>query len=330
MSAHFSFSHFSSYHLYLLVVFALFRFCLSNENFYHVLCMDGERQALLRFKHGLIDEARRITFWVGEERDCCKWVGITCDNSTGHVRRIHLPGPHDHCDFQDPGTPKEYEEASKQRLKGGISLRRLHHLDMSGIDLSKVTKWSEVINTLHSLVQLHLSNCKLSNIHPHVLGLNLTSLSILDLSFNDFNSSMPSWIFSVTNLVSLDLRGCSIHGIIPNSIYSFRNLTSLKFLYISGYDFMNSPLVLKELSSSNLISLDMSSCGVSSLLLDSLHNLTSLLSLDLSYNQLTKKIPKSLGNLCDLRDINLSGNYFVTGIIASSVVFQWYKRNTRS
>ncbi|KAF5808332.1 putative leucine-rich repeat domain superfamily [Helianthus annuus] len=91
---------------------------------------------------------------------------------------------------------------------------------------------------------------------------------------------------------------------------SFRNLTSLEFLYLNGNNLMNSSLVLEELSNSNLISLGISNCGISSSLIDSLHNLTSLLSLDLSYNQLTRIIPKSLGNLCNVREIDLSRNSF--------------------
>ncbi|KAJ0794725.1 putative non-specific serine/threonine protein kinase [Helianthus annuus] len=68
---------------------------------------------------------------------------------------------------------------------------------------------------------------------------------------------------------------------------------------------MNSSSIFQELSSSNLISLDIGSCGISSSLLDSLQNLTNLISLDLSGNQLTKRIPKSLGNFCNLREIDL-------------------------
>ncbi|KAF5808415.1 putative non-specific serine/threonine protein kinase [Helianthus annuus] len=67
---------------------------------------------------------------------------------------------------------------------------------------------------------------------------------------------------------------------------------------------MNSSSIFQELSSSNLISLDIGSCGISSSLLDSLQNLTNLISLD-SGNQLTKRIPKSLGNFCNLREIDL-------------------------
>ncbi|KAI3802603.1 hypothetical protein L1987_30742 [Smallanthus sonchifolius] len=161
------------------------------------------------------------------------------------------------------------------------SLGMLHHLDMSGVDLSKVTDGLQVINTLPSLVQLHLSSCELSNIHPYVPSLNLTSLSLLDLSFNNFHSFVPEWLFSITSLVSLDLTWCHFHGRVPSGIHSFRNLTSLELLHVAKNDFMNSTLVLKELSGSNLESLDISSCGVSSLHLDTLRNLTSLISLEL-------------------------------------------------
>lgn len=100
----------------------------------------------------------------------------------------------------------------------------------------------------------------------------------------------------------------------PNSSDLFSNLTSLESLHVPNNPFMNSWLVLKWLSSNvgcNLISLDISFCGVSSSLLDdAFHNLTSLLSLDLSKNELTKTIPKSLADLCNLRHVNLGGNYF--------------------
>ncbi|KAF5808364.1 putative leucine-rich repeat-containing, plant-type, leucine-rich repeat domain superfamily [Helianthus annuus] len=392
MTPRLSFSSFSSFHLCLLVVLALFRSCSSKQNSEHVLCIDAERQALLRFKHGLTDETHRLASWVAENKDCCNWYGITCDNSTGHVHRVHLPGHGGHCPAYSASyfTEKEYTDASKQRLKGDISrslldlkqlkhldlscndfrgiqvpkfigslqnlkylnlsnskfggtippqlgnlsnlnvlclgsfhefneestsmmnmqwlsgLGMLHHLDMSGVDLSEAVDWLQVINTLPSLVELHLSSCALSDIHPYVHRLNLTSLSLLDLSGNYFYiSAPPQWISSMTSLVSLDLS-MGFLGPLP----SFRNLTSLEFLYLNGNNLMNSSLVLEELSNSNLISLGISSCGISSTLIDSLHNLTSLLSLDLSYNQLTRIIPKSLGNLCNVREIDLSWNSF--------------------
>ncbi|GJZ81196.1 putative leucine-rich repeat protein, partial [Tanacetum coccineum] len=377
------------------IVNLLFRSCLSNKySDAKLLCMDEERQALFEFKHSLIDEANRLGSWVGEESDCCKWVGIVCDNSSGHVSRIHLSGLEGHCDMLDSRNEEEYKQGSKQRLKGNLSSSLVHlkqlrhldlscndfggitvpefigsleslrylnlsnslfggiipplgnltelqvlclgsffestsmmnmqwlsslcllrHLDMSGVDLSQTTDWLQVMNTLPSLAQLFLSNCELSRIYPHVSSLNLTSLSLLDLSYNNFNTTFPRWIFSITSMVSLYLSECNLHGPIPSSMYSFRDLTSLELLNARGNDFMNSSIVLKDLSGSignNLISIDISSCGVSSSVLDSLHNLTSLRSLYLSENQLTKIIPKSLCNFCELKEIDLSRNDFST------------------
>ncbi|PWA49980.1 hypothetical protein CTI12_AA480500 [Artemisia annua] len=193
-------------------------------------------------------------------------------------------------------------------------LRMLHHLDLSGVDLSKAINWLQVISTFSSLTELHLSNCWLLHISPHVSTLNITSLSLLDLSLNNFNSSFPQWVFSITSLVSLDLTQYHFHGPVPRSnTDSIGNLTSLQLLYMAGNDFMNSSSVLKGFSSvaSNLISLDVSSCGILSSVLDSLHNLTSLVSLDLSNNQLTKTIPKSLCNFCNLRYVVFSYNDFL-------------------
>nr|XP_043623683.1 receptor-like protein EIX2 [Erigeron canadensis] len=399
MSARFWFSYVSSCHLCLLLVLSLIHLCVCNQNIDDVLCLESERQALLQFKHGLVDEANRLASWGGKEIDCCKWAGIACDNSTGHVRQIHLPALDGNCGYyvQPFGLiyeeTKEFEDAIKQRLGGSLSpsllhlkqlrhldlscndfgdiqvpnfigslknleylnlsysnfggiippqfgnlsqlhvlslgdypngsgstsmtnmhwlssLRMLHHLDMSNVDLSKETNWLQVINTLPSLAQLHLSNCQLLHIHPQVSSFNLTSLSLLDLSGNNFNTSVPPWMFDISSLVSLDLSGCNFHGPIPSSIYSFRNLTSLQLLHVSENDFMNSSLVLNGLSSigGHLSLLDMKSCSISSSVLESLHNLTSLQSLDLSENQLTNIIPKSLGNFCNLRDMDLSDN----------------------
>ncbi|KAJ9540191.1 hypothetical protein OSB04_026697 [Centaurea solstitialis] len=207
----------------------------------------------------------------------------------------------------------EDEYTSMISMRWLSSLRWLHHLDLSGVDLSKAIDWLEVINTLPSLVELHLCSSKLLHIHPHVSSLNLTSLSLLDLSRNHFNDNfVPRWIFSITSLVSLDLSWCDLQGSIPSSIHSFRNLTSLKLLHVPGNDFMSSSLTLEGLSTigSNLISLDISSCGVPSSILDSLQNLTSIHVLQMSRNQLTKPIPKSLGNLCNLLHIDMGENDF--------------------
>ncbi|KAL8232287.1 hypothetical protein R6Q57_002065, partial [Mikania cordata] len=173
--------------------------------------------------------------------------------------------------------------SSMKNMQWLSSLGKLHHLNMDGMNFNQESDWLQVINTLPSLVQLRLPNCLLPNTRLLVSSHNLTSLTLLDLSLSRFDGSLVPWIFGITSLVSLDLSGCFFNGI-PSSVHSFRNLTSLEYLNFAGNDFEGSSLVLKELSNSKLISLDISSCGVSSSLLESLGNLTALLSLDLSSN----------------------------------------------
>jgi hypothetical protein len=52
-------------------------------------CIEEERQSLLKFKQGLIDDANLLSSW-GTQEDCCKWKGIECSNQTGHVFKLDL------------------------------------------------------------------------------------------------------------------------------------------------------------------------------------------------------------------------------------------------
>ncbi|TYH46813.1 hypothetical protein ES332_D11G365800v1 [Gossypium tomentosum] len=73
----------------LLIPAICFTICHANSN---LLCIQSEREALLKFKKDLIDPSNRLSSWV-EGGDCCKWVGGVCHNSTGHVNQLHLASP---------------------------------------------------------------------------------------------------------------------------------------------------------------------------------------------------------------------------------------------
>uniref|UniRef100_A0A8I6X8K5 Leucine-rich repeat-containing N-terminal plant-type domain-containing protein n=1 Tax=Hordeum vulgare subsp. vulgare TaxID=112509 RepID=A0A8I6X8K5_HORVV len=51
-------------------------------------CINGERDALLSFKAGLLDPAGGLSSWHGE--DCCQWDGVRCSSRTGHVIKLNL------------------------------------------------------------------------------------------------------------------------------------------------------------------------------------------------------------------------------------------------
>ncbi|XP_024985337.1 receptor-like protein EIX2 [Cynara cardunculus var. scolymus] len=54
-------------------------------------CFHMEKQALLHFKASLQDPLGQLSTWrPAEDDDCCQWSGITCNNHTGHVTKLHL------------------------------------------------------------------------------------------------------------------------------------------------------------------------------------------------------------------------------------------------
>ncbi|KAI3704945.1 hypothetical protein L1987_75175 [Smallanthus sonchifolius] len=190
------------------------------------------------------------------------------------------------------------------------SLNLLKYLDLSGYDLSTASDWLQVINTLPSLVELHLRSSNLTQIPQYLTEVNLTSLTVLDLSYNIFDSLMPRWIFSLSKLVSLDLTRCLFHGPVRGRV-GFQNMTELQFVHVSENDFMNSTSMLSGLLSvTSLVSIDISTCNLSTSILGGLQNLTSLVSIDLSQNYINETLPGSFGNLCKLMHFDLRSNYF--------------------
>ncbi|XP_048433574.1 receptor-like protein EIX1 [Pyrus x bretschneideri] len=110
-------------------------------------------------------------------------------------------------------------------------LSSLKYLNLGGVNLSKAnSNWLPTVNMLPSLVELHLPSCGLSVLPLTLPSMNFASLSVLDLSYNDFNSTLPPWLFSLTKLVTLEMHSTSLHGALPET---FGSLTSLRMLDLS-------------------------------------------------------------------------------------------------
>ncbi|XP_031403621.1 receptor-like protein EIX2 [Punica granatum] len=190
----------------------------------------------------------------------------------------------------------------------------LEYLDLGAVDLSKAASdWLQTINLLPSLRELHLSNCRLLKL-PHSLPfINFTSISVLDLSNNGFNSSLPPWLFNLTNLVYLDLNSNSIMG---GVLDMFSGLAFLQELDLSENSLIEGelPTSVGSLCNMNVLKLSVNNMeGEITDFLDGLSrcsNGSSIENLDLGLNQFSGSLPESIAHLSKLRYLQLPNNLF--------------------
>ncbi|XP_076942116.1 receptor-like protein EIX1 [Bidens hawaiensis] len=232
-------------------------------------CIEAERQALLDVKANLIDLHGNLTDWAneGENMDCCKWVGVTCNNRTGHVIKLDLK-------FDPSG------------FTGNISLslqvlNQLQYLDMSNIDF-QFNPLPDFLGTLSNLQHLDISHANLSGTIPHQLA-KLSNLLRLDLSRNSLGGSIPLSFGDLTSLTYLDLSQNQLRGDITKTL---GNCSSLVHLDLSQ-NLLNGSMPASFGQLSNLRFLDFSSNYLEGVISE-VHflNLTQLDYLDLSLNSL--------------------------------------------
>ncbi|XP_014512271.1 LRR receptor-like serine/threonine-protein kinase GSO2 [Vigna radiata var. radiata] len=185
----------------------------------HVKCIERERQALLTFKQSVRDYHGMLSTWRDDEnnRDCCKWEAIECNNQTGHIEMLDLRGSTWHY------------------LSGSINitslfeLKKLEYLDLSFHDFFK-SQIPVSIGSFQSLRYLNLSLSGLLVTIPYELR-NLSKLEYLDLKSNGLAGEVPSQLGNLSNLGYLDLSGNSFSGTIPHEL---GNLSHMMYLDLSG------------------------------------------------------------------------------------------------
>ncbi|KAK6144093.1 hypothetical protein DH2020_020913 [Rehmannia glutinosa] len=182
-------------------------------------------------------------------------------------------------------------------------LTKLDHLNMNSVNLNKATNWAQVINKLPSLVELHFSFCSLNNFRTpqNNLNNNITSLAILDLSGNFFQSF---GVFQLSNLIFLDLNFNFFEGPIP----SITNIScKLQHIDLSNNLFNSTiPEWLYFCKGLEFVSLGLN--HLQGTISKSIANMTSLKTLDLSRNELSGKIPREITNLCKMQSLDLHQN----------------------
>ncbi|XP_050144134.1 receptor-like protein EIX2 isoform X2 [Malus sylvestris] len=260
-------------------------------------CIESEREALLAFKQGLIDDYNLLSSWGREEhkQDCCKWLGVHCSNRTNHVTQLHLGWSYLYQAYalQQKGHPHyvEYYLQGKMLSPKLIELKHLKYLDLSLINFNG-SQVPDFIGSLSNLRHLDLSDASFGGRIPTQIG-NLTHLQYLDLRYNNFANveNLNSWMPHLSALTYLDLSGSNLSNV-PDwmeAVNKLPKLTNLSLFYCS----LPSPLI----HSSTLFNKNSS---------------RSLAHVDLSSNQLTSSIFLWLSKYNDSLDhLDLRSNNFV-------------------
>ncbi|KAK8593825.1 hypothetical protein V6N13_042608 [Hibiscus sabdariffa] len=193
---------------------------------------------------------------------------------------------------------------SLQWVTGLVSLK---YLAMNQVDLSMIgSDFLGIMNRLSFLNELHLSECQLSGSISSLYSVNLTSLSVLDLSSNTFGSGFPDWLVNISSLTFIDLNSNHLSGRIPLDV---GELPNLQYLNLAGNSNLSASCYqLLRRSWKNIEVLNLASNKVHGKLPSSIGNMTSLANLDLSTNEVEGGIPSSIGKLCSLKSFDLSDN----------------------
>nr|XP_009625819.1 receptor-like protein EIX1 [Nicotiana tomentosiformis] len=190
-------------------------------------------------------------------------------------------------------------------------LSSLRYLDLSFIDLSLATNWLEDFNKLPCLVTLRLQNSSLHYLPYSFLNWNMTSLSYLSLSQNNFvNAVLPKWLSNATAIETLYIRYNDIEG--PISNVEWGKLCNLRELYLM-HNKLNGDIsrVVEGLSSCSNTTIEVLRLGDNTLtgqLPNSLGHLKKLRILTISINLISGTIPTSIEHLSRLESLHLGEN----------------------
>ncbi|KAJ9159254.1 hypothetical protein P3X46_024771 [Hevea brasiliensis] len=204
----------------------------------------------------------------------------------------------------------EFSDLSVNSFDWVPGLVSIKYLAMTGVDLSMVgSTWVEVLNMLPHLTGLYLSNCGLSGSIASLNPVNFTSLAVLDLSFNNFNSLFPNWLENVSSLAYFDLSSSGLYGSIPLGLSELPNLQYLSLAMNNNLSASCSRLF--QGSWKKIEVLDFAMNKLHGQLPASIGNMSTLTNFDLFVNNVEGGIPSFIGKLCNLQTFDLSGNNLI-------------------
>ncbi|CAL5374445.1 unnamed protein product [Camellia sinensis] len=152
-------------------------------------------------------------------------------------------------------------------------------------------------------------------IHPNsTIFYYFPHLQSLNLAFNDFGMSPISSEFSrFTRLTHLNLSGSGFSGKVPIEVSFLSKLVSLDLSYNYGLRLEEPGFELLVQNLTKVRELNLGEVNISSVVSNSLLNLTSLTLLDLSRCGLLGKFPEGIFHLPHLNELRICNNLALTG-----------------
>ncbi|XP_020578696.1 putative leucine-rich repeat receptor-like serine/threonine-protein kinase At2g24130 [Phalaenopsis equestris] len=164
------------------------------------------------------------------------------------------------------------------------------------------------------LKELEMAGIDLCGHLPRGVGLNISSLLVLNLDSNKIYGIIPPNIAKLRNLTLLNLSNNLIGGVIPEEISHLRHLQ--RFILSNNILGGAIPKMIGNMSSVGL--LDLSNNRFTGEIPESIGNLAEISELYLHKNQLLGQIPSSLGKCLSLNRLDLSYNN-LSGIIPTTI-----------
>ncbi|KAM5581828.1 receptor-like protein 7 [Rosa sericea] len=324
----------------LVLVVLSFHFVVANSSrsLQQPSCHDEESSAMLQFKQSLVIDPSasnvyngaypKVSTWKpplqGENKTCCSWAGVECDEKTGHVIGLDLSSSFLHGSINSNSTLFRLVHLERLNLADNNfnssqipptirNFPRLRYLNLSMSGFSGHA--SSEVSQLSKLTSLDLSQNFMFSDERFLRSLaqNLTGLEILYLSYMNISSTVPDTLANLSHLTSLSLRTCGLFGKLPFSLGNIRHL-----IYLDLGDNKFTGQISASLGNlTRLTELSLFLNQLSGPIPTSLGNLTRLTKLLLFSNQLSGPIPASFGNLTRLTTLSLFSNQLSGPIHAS-------------
>ncbi|CAN1168377.1 Receptor-like protein 7 [Linum perenne] len=208
------------------------------------------------------------------------------------------------------GRCREDQQSLLVQLKGGLNFTDSISVKLARWNVSTdCCEWPGIscdVGGLGRVIGLDLSGEWINGgggLDDSMTLFSLQYLERLDLSYNEFNTTIPAALANLTNLRYMDLSNADFFGKIPASISQLTSLTSLNLsCWVS---------CVKKLEISNLALLVQNLTQLTHLRLDgpldpSLSKLQSLSLLNLHHNNFSSLIPDSLAELKNLTTLRMA------------------------